>query len=169
MMMHCNLLRLTKCSSCWPCLCILLFLSFPLFPYPHSSSNTDICTERDACVSVSHSFPWSLVLCWLCSCFPLRSGTPDDGRPRYELCSFFQRFPHLSLLLPLCSEVCVRACNSYLTSRLEASDMGCQFTYTDWPAFYSRLCCVAICFHLSFFLIILIYFMFFCLLGMWLE
>lgn len=34
------------------------------------------------------SFPWSLVLCWLCSCFPLRSGTPDDGRPRYGLCSF---------------------------------------------------------------------------------
>lgn len=33
-------------------------------------------------------FPCSLVYCWLCSCFPSRSGAPDDGRPRYGLCSF---------------------------------------------------------------------------------
>lgn len=32
--------------------------------------------------------PCSLVYCWLCSCFPSRSGAPDDGRPRYGLCSF---------------------------------------------------------------------------------
>lgn len=41
------------------------------------------------------AFPCSLVYCWLCSCFPSRSGAPDDGRPRYGLCSF-------STLLPVC-------------------------------------------------------------------
>lgn len=29
-----------------------------------------------------------LSLCWLCSCFPLRSGALDDGRPRYGSGSF---------------------------------------------------------------------------------
>lgn len=42
------------------------------------------------------AFPCSLVYCWLCSCFPSRSGAPDDGRPRYGLCSF-------STLLSVCS------------------------------------------------------------------
>lgn len=29
--------------------------------------------------------PHNPLLCWLCSCLPLRSGTPDDWRPRYGL------------------------------------------------------------------------------------
>lgn len=40
------------------------------------------------CHCDSPAFPCSLVYCWLCSCFPSRSGAPDDGRPRYGLCSF---------------------------------------------------------------------------------
>lgn len=40
------------------------------------------------CQCDNTTFPCSLVHCWLCSCFPSRSGAPDDGRPRYGLCSF---------------------------------------------------------------------------------
>lgn len=32
-----------------------------------------------------HFTPHDPLLCWLCSCLPLRSGTPDDWRPRYGL------------------------------------------------------------------------------------
>lgn len=46
-------------------------------------SVTDHFCHRDNPAS-----PCSLVYCWLCSCFPSRSGAPDDGRPRYGLCSF---------------------------------------------------------------------------------
>lgn len=42
------------------------------------------------------AFPCSLVYCWLCSCFPSRSGAPDDGRPRYGLCSFSTLLPVFS-------------------------------------------------------------------------
>lgn len=163
--------------------CPPLFLSVPLFPFfQHSLSNTDICSERDACMSVSHSFPWSLVLFWLCSCFPLRSGTPDDGRPRYELHSFFPVIPPLSLLLPLCSTMCVS--NSCAMLRLEASEMGCHLTAFEWPSwvlvsqwfffcmtpfqahlvFYSPICWVAVSFISTFscLLIIHIYCTFWC-------
>lgn len=34
----------------------------------------------------THNFtPHDPLLCWLCSCLPSRSGTPDDWRPRYGL------------------------------------------------------------------------------------
>ena len=107
-----------------------------------SRSSTDICCERDACETVSHSFPWSLVLCWLCSRFPLRSGTPDDGRPRYELRSFIPSHFHCPPppQLPLCLKMCVCASYSRGMLRLEASDMGCHFsyfTYCEWPHWYS--------------------------------
>lgn len=42
---------------------------------------------EDSCHRDNPAFPCSLVYCWLCSCFPSRSGAPDDGRPRYGLCS----------------------------------------------------------------------------------
>ena len=94
-MTHCNQLWLTECSSCWPLSVHPPPSLRPTLPLSQSSpSTTDICSVGDACVSVSHSFPWSLVLFWLCSCFPLRSGTPDDGRPRYELYSFYPPFLH---------------------------------------------------------------------------
>lgn len=56
---------------------------------------------------------WSRSLCWLCSCLPLRSCAPDDGRPRYEFYSFIPPFllpfPHpflhpSSASLALCAD-----------------------------------------------------------------
>lgn len=52
-----------------------------------SHRKQDVC-HGTFCHRDSPAFPCSLVDCWLCSCFPSRSGAPDDGRPRYGLCSF---------------------------------------------------------------------------------
>lgn len=97
LMMHCNLLWLTECSSCstlsvHPPPSLRPSLPYPSTPY----SNTDIYCVNDACMLMSHTFLQSLVLFWLCSCFPSRSGTLDDGRPRYDLCSFFPPFLYCS-------------------------------------------------------------------------
>lgn len=54
---------------------------------PVSQENTMSVTEH-FCHCDNPAFPCSRVDCWLCSCFPSRSGAPDDGRPRYGLCSF---------------------------------------------------------------------------------
>lgn len=90
-----NRLRLAGCSSCGT---LSVCPPVSLRPAAPSSNNRHLNSAQDACVLVSHSFPQSLVLCWLCSCFPLRSGTPDDGRPRYEL-FLLPSTPLLSLLL----------------------------------------------------------------------
>ncbi len=54
----------------------------PLSPTPPHIAG--ILRSDDARVSMwQNTFPWSRSLCWLCSCLPLRSCAPDDGRPRY--------------------------------------------------------------------------------------
>lgn len=142
------------------------------------------------------AFPWSLVLCWLCSCFPLRSGTPDDGRPRYELCSFYPSFLHCPSLLPIVlrKRVCVQYVCAYITlvrrSGLKLRiwavislilndlvDFHSPSFFLGWPlfqahlAFNSPLCWVAVSLLpiFSFFLIIHIYCTFRCFMMMWFK
>lgn len=98
---------------------------------------------------MSHSFPQSLVLCWLCSCFPLRSGTLDDGRPRYELCSFFPPF----LLCPSCFHYALTYMCLWHSGDAQAwscTDMSCLFILNDLVDFHSPNDFFFLLFHDSF-------------------
>ena len=89
----------------------------------------------------------SLVYCWLCSCFPSRSGAPDDGRPRYGLCSFSTLLPvfscSLSTLLPVFS--CSLAAFTPLLQRMGEClqviwlQIKCITLFTFFHMFFSRL------------------------------
>lgn len=67
------------------------------FPVMKTSKQKQMSVTKHFC-HCDDTFPHALVLFWLCSYFPSRSGTPDDGRPRYGFHSFF---PLCFLLLPL--------------------------------------------------------------------
>lgn len=55
-----------------------------LWPHPTPTPQASTVQTMPACqCDQKKTFPWSRSLCWLCSCLPLRSCAPDDGRPRY--------------------------------------------------------------------------------------
>lgn len=70
------------------------------------------------CLRDNPAFPCSLVYCWLCSCFPSRSGAPDDGRPRYGLCSFSTL---LSVLFFCCFQTIIAKYGKMLANYLAAN------------------------------------------------
>lgn len=92
--------RNTRCSicKCLNCSSITLPQSIPTRSWKNAfwfASVIQTCLIGNKMSVTEHfchcdnpAFPCSLVYCWLCSCFPSRSGAPDDGRPRYGLCSF---------------------------------------------------------------------------------
>lgn len=58
-------------------------LNPPQPPSPYPAPQASSVQTMPVCQCDKKSFPWSRSLCWLCSCLPLRSCAPDDGRPRY--------------------------------------------------------------------------------------
>lgn len=90
------------------------------------------------------TFPCTLIHCWLCSCFPLRSGALDDGRPRYGFCSFstlLSLFLYFILVYFLFSSVAASKSIKANDGQMLASFLGLQISTWLQSHYYFSFCC----------------------------
>ncbi len=126
-------------------------------PLPTPPHIAGILRSDDARVSMwQNTFPWSRSLCWLCSCLPLRSCAPDDGRPRYGFHFLLTFLPPSatpsSISLPLSLSHCLVLNPPHLPSLLVGIYWGCflsglalsQWMVWSFPFFPHPLLCLSL-------------------------